>query len=108
MDLRAFYQKIRDAAAAIEQPFPVVVSLATADGGKEGMPIEVTRQVAAKMMVEGSARLANREEAQQFRERQAEAKRLADQAAAAARVQLTVLTTDDLNRLKNPGKHAKG
>ena len=74
MDLRAFYQKIRDAAAAIEEPFPMVVSLATADGGKEGMPIEVTRQLAAKMIVEGSARLASAEEARQFREQQAEAK----------------------------------
>jgi hypothetical protein len=107
MDLRAYYQRIRDAAAAIEEPFPIVMSLATADGGKEGMPIEVTRQLAAKMMVEGSARLASAAEARQFREQQAEAKRLADQAAAAARVQLTVLTTDDLNRLRNPGKHAK-
>jgi len=107
MDLRAFYQKIRDAAAAIEEPFPIVMSLATADGGKEGMPIEVTRQLAAKMMVEGSARLASAAEARQFREQQTEAKRLADQATAAARVQLTVLTTDDLNRLRNPGKHAK-
>jgi hypothetical protein len=107
MDLRAFYQKIRDAAAAIEEPFPIVVSLATADGGKEGMPIEVTRQLAAKMMVEGSARLANAEEARQFREQQAEAKRLADQAAAATRVQLTVLTTAELNRLRSPGKATK-
>jgi hypothetical protein len=106
MDMRAFYQKIRDAAAEIEEPFPIVISLATGDGGKAGTPIEVMRQVAAKMMVEGSARLANQAEAQQFREGQAEAKRLADQAAA-ARVQLTVLTTADLNLLKNHGKHAK-
>jgi hypothetical protein len=102
-----FYQKIREAAGAIEEPFPIVVSLATADGGKEGTPIEVKRQLAAKMIVEGSARLANPEEAQQFRELQAEEKRLADQAAAAARLQLTVLTTAELNRLKNPGKHTK-
>ena len=107
MDMRAFYQRIRDAAAVIEDPFPIVISLATGDGGKAGTPTEVMRQLAAKMMVEGSARLANQAEAQQFREGQAEAKRLADQAAAAARVQLTVLTTADLNLLKNPGKHAK-
>jgi hypothetical protein len=107
MDLRAFYQKIREAAAAIEEPFPIIVSLATADGGIEGTPVEVKRELAAKKIVEGTARLASPEEAQQFRERQAEAKRLADQAAAAARLQLTVLTTADLNLLKNPGKHTK-
>ena len=107
MDLRAFYQRIRDEAAAIKEPFQIVISLATADGGKEGTPIEVTRPLAAKMMVEGSARLANPEEARQFREQQAEAKRLADQAAAATRVQLTVLTTAELNRLKSPAKATK-
>jgi hypothetical protein len=107
MDMRVFYQNIHDAAAAIEEPFPIIVSLATGDGGRAGTPSEVTRQVAAKMIVEGSARRASLEEAQEFRERQIEAKRLADQAVAAAKVQLTVLTTDDLNRLKNPGKHAK-
>jgi len=107
MDMRAYYQKIRDAAAGIEEPYPIVMSLATGDGGKAGTPIEVTRQLAAKMMVEGSAQLANPEEARRFREGQIEAKRLADQAAAAARVQLTVLTTDDLNRLKDSGKHSK-
>jgi hypothetical protein len=107
MDMRAFYQKIHDAAAAIEEPFPIVISLATGDGGKTGTPVEVTRPVAAKMIVEGSARLANGEEAQQFRDRQVEAKRLADQAAAASRVQLTVLTTADLNLLKNTANQAK-
>jgi hypothetical protein len=107
MDMRAYFQKIRDAVEEIEEPFPIVISLATGDGGKAGTPIEVTRPVAARMMVEGSARPAKPEEAQQFRERQIEAKRLADQAAAAARVQLTVLTTDDLNRLREPGKHGK-
>jgi hypothetical protein len=107
MDMRVFYQNIHDAAAAIEEPFPIVISLATGDGGRAGAPSEVTRQVAAKMIVEGSARRASPEEAQQFRERQIEAKRAADQAAASARVQLTVLTTDDLDRLRNPGKHTK-
>ena len=107
MDMRAFYQKIRDAAAAIEEPFPIVISLATGDGGKAGTAIEVARPVAARMIVEGSARLANAEEAQQFRDRQVEAKRLADQAAAASRVQLTVLTTADLNLLKNTANRAK-
>ena len=99
MDLTAFYQKIRDAALAIEEPFPIVMSMATAAGGRGGTPIEVTRQVAAKMIVEGTAQLANPAEAQEFRERQAETKRQSDEAAAAARVQLTVVTTAELDRV---------
>ena len=44
MDLRAYYQKIRDTEAEITEAFPMVVSLATADGGKEGVLTEVTRR----------------------------------------------------------------
>ena len=58
MDLRAYYQKIRDVEAKIPGPYAVVVSLATPDGGKAGMLTEVPRRVAAKMVVDGTATLA--------------------------------------------------
>jgi hypothetical protein len=100
MDLKLYYQKIRDVESKITEAFPVVVSHETADGGKPGVLTEVTPGIAAKMLVEGAARLATAEEAMAFRTAQAEAKRVADQAAAAARVQFTVLSTAELNRLK--------
>ena len=76
MDLTAFYEKIRAAAAEIAEPFPIVMSIATAAGGRDGTPIEVTRQVAAKMIVEGTAQIAKPAEARRFREQQTEARRL--------------------------------
>ena len=100
MDLQLYYQKIREFAETIEDAFPVVISIETADGGKGGIFTEVAKRLAAKLVVEGVARIAKYEEAEAFRREQAEAKRLADQAAAAAKVQLTVLSTNDLNRLK--------
>ena len=100
MDLKQYYQKIRDVASKIEDPFPVVVSRETADGGKDGILTEVYPGLAAKMVVEGTVRLASESEAEKFRQQQAEAKRVLDQAAAAAKVQLAVLSTDELNRLK--------
>ena len=100
MDLQLYYQKIRDFAATIEEEFPVVVSRETPDGGKNGTLTEVPARLAAKMVVEGTARLAKPREAEAFRQEQAERKRVADQEAAAAKVQLSVLSTDDLNRLK--------
>jgi len=36
MDLTVYYQKIRATQATIADAYPVVVSLATPDGGKEG------------------------------------------------------------------------
>jgi len=64
MDLRIYYQKIRDAQATISDPHPVIVSRETPDGGKEGTLTEVPSAIAAKMVVEGAARLATAEETQ--------------------------------------------
>ena len=107
MDLKHYYQKVRDQEAQIKDAFAVVVSLETPDGGKPGTLTEVAPRVAAKMVVDGAARLAAPEEAQRFRERQAEQSRIAEQAAAASRVQLTVLTTSELNRLKGATRAPK-
>ena len=53
MDLRAYYQKIREIETRIEEAFAIVVSLETGDGGKAGIATEVSRGIAAKMVVEG-------------------------------------------------------
>ena len=104
MDLKLYYQKIRDKESEITEAFPIVVSNETADGGKLGVLTEVTPAIAAKMVVEGVARLATAKEEMAFRTVQAEAKRVADQAAAAAKVQFTVVSTTELNKLKSvPG-----
>jgi len=100
MDLRLYYQKIREASSKIADAFPVVVSKETADGGKDGILNEVTRAIAAKMLVEGLARLASAEESAAFRQEQAAAKRLAEQVATAAKVQFAVLTTDEMQTLR--------
>ena len=101
MDLRLYYQKIRDAAAKIEDEFPVVLSRETGDGGKEGTLTEVPRRIAAKMVVEGLAHVVSPAQKQAFRNAQAEAKRVLDQLEAAAQVHVTVLSSSDAERLKN-------
>ncbi len=101
MRLTGFFQKIREVEAAILEAFPIIVSLATPDGGKDGKMVETPRRIAARMIVQGLARLAEEAEAKLFRTAQAEATKVAEQAAAAAKVQLTVLTTAELNKLKN-------
>ena len=100
MDLTRYYQKIREVEASITDAFAVVVSLETPDGGKGGILSEVPPRVAAKMVVDGTAKLASKQQAQELREALAEAHRAAEEAAAASRVQLTVLPTSELNRLR--------
>jgi hypothetical protein len=108
MDLRLYYQKIRDAQAKITDPCPVIVSRETPDGGKEGTLTEVPVGIAAKMIVDGAARLATAEEARTFRQAQAEAKRFADEAEAARKIQVTIVSASELDRLRGGQKSNKG
>ena len=101
MDLKTYFQKIRDIEAKILEAFAVVVSLESPGGGKGKVFTEVLPRVAGKLVVDGMARLASAAEAKAFREQQAEAKLLAEQAAAASRVQVSVLPTSELERLKS-------
>jgi len=99
MDLRAYYQKIRETESRLVEQFPVVVSCATQDGGKTGVCTEVSRSLAAKMLVEGVVREANADELRAFRKAQAEAKRAADEAEAANTLQFKVVSVDEVRKL---------
>jgi len=107
MDLQVYYQKIRELEGKIGDEFPLVVSVATQDGGKCGTSTEVPRRLAAKLVIDGQARLANKEELKAYREALAEAKRVAERAAAAARLQVTVLTTTELDKLRSEARGHK-
>ncbi|MGH9645779.1 MAG: hypothetical protein ACRD4E_03090 [Bryobacteraceae bacterium] len=73
MDLLAYYDKIRKIEALIDAVFAVVTSRATPDGGRAGVLTELPRAVAARLIADGKADLANPEETTQFRAK-AEAK----------------------------------
>ena len=107
MDLQVYYQKIREIETKLADEFPLMVSVETSDGGKCGTKTEVPRPLAAKLLVENQARLASKDEVKAHREAVAEAKRMVERAAAASRVQLTVLSTTDLDGLKSEARGAK-
>jgi hypothetical protein len=67
MDLRTFYQNIRRIAAEIAEDAVVIISRETSDGGRAGVKTEVPRALAARLIAEGKAELANPEEAAEFR-----------------------------------------
>lgn len=100
MDLRMFYQKLRQVEATITQPHAVVVSNETPDGGRAGVTTEVSRDRAARLLVEGRARLATDEEAGRHHAERAEVKRIADQLASAGKMHITVVSETDLRALK--------
>ena len=104
MDLKLYYQKIRNEEAKITEPFPIVVSMETADGGKAGCLSEVPRSVAAKMVAESSARLAEPKEAEEYRAQQKKARLEAEAAAAAARMEVKLISAADLTKLQSKGR----
>jgi hypothetical protein len=73
MNLRAYYQKIREVAVELEPEGESVwlTSLATPDGGRAGVCVEAPRELAAKLIVEGKSRKATAEEVALDRKRQA-------------------------------------
>jgi hypothetical protein len=104
VDLRSYYRKIRETEGGISAPFVVVISLATPEGGKPGTATEVSRHIAAKLVVEGRARVATDEESKQFHEEQLEGRRAAEAAAAAQRMQVTIVPSEFRGK---PAKSAK-
>lgn len=102
MRLKNYYEKIRATEATLPEGFVVVVSQETSDGGRAGVRTETPRYVAARLIVEGRARIATEEEAGAFRETVVEARRAADQETAAKSVQLTVISASELKALKSP------
>lgn len=104
MDLKVYYQKIRDEQARITDEFPIVVSLETPDGGKPGCCTEVPRAVAAKMITEGSVRLADAKEAEAYRDAQAKARAEAEAQAAASKMEVKFISAAELTKLQSKGK----
>jgi hypothetical protein len=97
VDLRQYFKKIRETEAALAEPFPLIVSLETPEGGKSGVISEVSRELAAKMFVEGRAALANEHERHAYYERQAATKKAAEKADLARRVQVAIITDPNFN-----------
>ena len=100
MDLKVFYQKMRAMEATIADDPTLVSSLATSDGGKAGVVSEVPRAVAARLLVEGRARVASEDEAAEFRANTAKERQRLEDEANAGRVRLTVISDSQLRALK--------
>jgi hypothetical protein len=107
MDLRVFFQKLRKLEREIAEPHVVVVSLETPDGGRPGQFAEVSRSNAARLILEGHARLASTEEAAEFRAAARKALEEAQQRMLAEKVQVNVISDADLRALKSASRIEK-
>lgn len=101
MNLQVFYQRIRDLEEEIRSPWVVVVSENTPDGGRAGVPSEVSRQTAARLIVEGRARLGTDDEAACYRQELAEVARKAAADRMARQFQRPLFSGAELKTLRD-------
>ncbi len=104
MNLRTYFQKIHELEHQISGDHTVVVSHETPDGGKPGVKTEVPKRLAAKMVVDGVARLAEPQEAEAFRTAQVKAAEEARQQAAAANIQFHVVPSAEFQTARRSKK----
>jgi hypothetical protein len=100
MDVRNYYKRIREAEASLPAGRIVMVSLATPEGGKEGVRTEVSRGIGAKLIAEGRARVATSEETTEFHETNREARAKYEQEESARKVQVTLVPSQDFRKAK--------
>lgn len=111
MDVKQYYRKVREVETTLAGPYVLVVSLETSDGGKAGILSEVQRFVAARMIVEGRAALAGEEQKKSYQDQQSAAKRAAQKAEMARRLQVAIITEPDVEAAlsveRTPGPSGK-
>lgn len=76
MNLRKYYESVKEARKKLPEPFAYVTSTSTPNGGVEGVVTEVETEIAARMIVDGVATPSSEEEISAFKERR-EANRIA-------------------------------
>lgn len=97
MDVKQFYQQVRELSAQLPADAIVIKSVSTPNGGKAGVFTEVCRQTAAMQIILGTAVLATAEEAKVYY-RDMEAKRqLAEKALELTRLQISLSKATQLH-----------
>ncbi|MGA3023965.1 MAG: hypothetical protein ABSF98_04270 [Bryobacteraceae bacterium] len=103
-----FFQKVRQLEKEIAGLHAVVVSSETPDGGRPGQTSEVATAVAARMIVEGKARLATPEERTQYQASVARGIEAAKRRELMGKAQVRLLSDADIETLRSALRPAKG
>ena len=97
MDLRQYFRKLRDIESGLVDAYPVVISLETSDGGRDGVVSEVSRETAAKLIMEGRAVLASEQQKEDFLLHLEIRKKAAEKLELSRRVQVAIIADPDLH-----------
>ena len=107
MDLTVFYRKVRQIEKEIAGDYAVVVSSETPDGGVSGRTANVPKAIAARLVVEGKARLATSEESERHHAETAHAIEAGKKRELLGRAQIRLLSDGDIDALRSALKPAR-
>jgi len=96
MDLKVYYRNVRKIEEQIDGADVVIESCETPDGGRAGVLSEVSKRMAAKLVVDGRAKIASEEAAKAYREGLEQARQQALEERAARRVRVAVIPESEL------------
>lgn len=108
MDVKQFFQRVREVAIQLPSDAVVIKSLATTNGGKAGVMTEAGRQTAATEIVNGSAVLASSEEATAYYQEMEAKRQVAERAQALTRFQISLSTAAQLHPIEFGGGEESG
>jgi hypothetical protein len=100
MDMKTYYQRIRAAEAELEGVDVMVTSLATPDGGREGVVNLLRREIAARLLVDKKVRLATEDEVEGYERAAEEMRRQAEMEKTAQQIQVVVMPSEELSAVK--------
>jgi hypothetical protein len=101
MDVRQYYRKLREIESGIAEPYVLVTSLETSDGGRPGIVSEVSREHAAKLIVEGRVTVSTDAERKTHVAKQVADKKAFEKAEMARRLQVTIVSAPEETALKS-------
>ncbi len=96
MNLRKYYDKVQAIRRDLSGPDVYLTSLATPNGGKEGCVAEVPVDLAARMIVDGIARLAEAEEIAAYLSVAEELRAAAQEEHLRNRLRITLVNDSDV------------
>jgi len=91
MDVKQYYKKLRELEATMSEPYVVVVSNETPDGGRAGVMTEAPRRIACQLLLEGRARQANASEVESYRQTEAARREDFEREQTASKIQFQLV-----------------
>ncbi len=98
MNLKSYYAKVHEVESSLEGDHVLVVSEATADGGRAGVMTLTAKRTAAQLIVEGRARVATEEERTEWELEEEDRRDHARREEMAQRIQVQVIAESEPGR----------